>query len=308
MAETTTTTTEKTEEKKKPTVQEQFKTYSDTNQAGINKIYDTGLNAQKQGLLDAYNANTGAQDKQRQAIQQNYGAASQAVNTQNAISDRNLTQYAAARGVNTAAGSQLRLNLGNAAARTNAALDFQRQQALAEADRQKQLMTTTYQNQVQAAIANNDYKRAAALLDDYNNNQKWQEQQAQILASYGNFTPYEDLYGKDAATGMQKVWQAQNPDVAYRTGAITANQYHDITGNWPKGYSPGGGGYGGGYGGYLGDGSLVPTGNKVDYVTPAQNARAAAINAARSYNAAGSGGGGGAKLPSFNSVWGGGAF
>lgn len=237
------TTSAATEEKKKPTIKESFQNYGEQNQANIGKIYDAGIATQKQGLLDAYNANTAAQNQQTQNIQQNYDAASQMVGAQQAIGNGNLTQFANTRGINTGVGSQHQLNLNNSAARASAVIDFQRQQALQENERQKQMMTTAYQNQVQAALADNDYKKAAALLDDYQNNKKWQDQQAQILATYGNFDPYKQMYGDEAATAMQKVWQAQNPDVAYRTGTIDANTYRSITGKWPAGYTPPGGGY-----------------------------------------------------------------
>lgn len=223
-------------------VQEQLDARKKKTQAGINETYDAGLAAQKQGLLDAYNANTAAQAQQGQKIAQDYGTAKQDVGVQQARNANNVTQFANVRNVNTQAGSQHQLNLGNSMARSNAAVDFAQQQALQENDRQKQLMATNYQNQVQSAIADNDYKRAAALLDDYNNQNKWQEQQAQILASYGNFDPYKTLYGNNAGTAMQKVWQAQNPEVAYRTGAIDAETYKQITGQYPRGYNPGGSG------------------------------------------------------------------
>lgn len=35
-----------------------------------------------------------------------------------------------------------------------------------------------------------------------------------------------------------KAWKASNPDLAYRTGAITANEYKAYTGAWPAGYTP----------------------------------------------------------------------
>ena len=238
------------EEAKKKTIKDQFKAYDDANKANINKIFDSGIAAQKSALLNAYNQNTAAQGAQRAATQQNYDAASYDIGVQNARNAANLTQFANVRDVNTGLGSQHQLSLGNAAARANAAIDFQRQQALQENERQRQLMTTTYNNQVAAALADNDYKRAAALLDDYQNNQKWQEQQAQILASYGNFDPYKQLYGDTAGTAMQKVWQAQNPEVAYRTGAIDAETYKKITGKYPEGYTPPRSGYMGGYGWY----------------------------------------------------------
>lgn len=233
-------------------VEEQLNAREKKTVAGINETYDAGLAAQKQGLLDAYNANTAAQTQQGQKIAQDYGTAQQDIGVQNARNNANLTQFADVRRVNTNAGSQHQLNLGQAAARANAAIGYAQQQAVQENERQKALMTTNYQNQVQAALADNDYKRAAALLDDYNNQKKWQDQQAQILASYGNFDPYKQMYGDDAGDAMQRVWQAQNPEVAYRTGAIDAETYRQLTGKYPAGYSPasafGGGGdwYGGG--------------------------------------------------------------
>lgn len=235
MAETTTT-------EKKPTVQETFQTRETDSQANIGKVYNAGLDTQKKALLDAYNANTAAQDAQSRAVQQNYALAGHDVGVQNNRNAANLTQFANVRGVNTQAGSQHQLSLGNARANALGDLAFQQQQALQEADRQKQLMTTTYQNQVQAAIADNDYKKAAALLDDYNNQRKWRDEQAQILASYGNFDPYKDLYGEDAAKGMRTVWLRQNPDTAYKLGEMDPYTYHDITGRWPDGFRPGGGG------------------------------------------------------------------
>lgn len=220
-------------------------------QAGINTLYDTALEAQRQGLLDAYNSNTQAQTQLGQQMQNIYGAAGYDLGVQNARNAANLNQFADVRGVNRGMGSQQSLSLGNAMANSAGLMDVARQSALQENERQKQMLTTSYNNQVQAAIADNDYKRAAALLDDYKNQNAWQEQQAQILASFGNFEPYSELYGTEAATGMEQIWNAQNPDVAYRLGRISANTYKNITGKWPRGYTPpstGGGGYYGGAG------------------------------------------------------------
>lgn len=214
-----------------------------TNQAintktGINSTYDTNLAAQKQALTDAYNANTAAQAEAGQNIQKNAGTAAYDVGVQNARNDRNITQFADLRGVNTGAGSQHRLNLGHTQNAAMNTINVQQQGALAENLRQQELAKTDYQNMMTQALADNDYKRAAALLDDYKNQQQWQEQQAEILASYGNFDAYGNLYGQDAATQARNVWLAQNPDVAYRTGQISADQYRNITGEWPRGYTP----------------------------------------------------------------------
>ena len=231
------------------TTQEQFKARDTTAQAGINSNYDAGLAAQKQSLLDAYNTNTQAQTQHGQNIQNIYTGAGLDVGVQNARNARELNQFADLRTANRGAGSQLALNLGNTMANSAGMLAVQQQAAAQENERQRQLMTASYQNQVQAAIADNDYKRAAQLLDNYKNQQNWQDQQAAILASYGNFDPYAQLYGQDVATGMQNVWNAQNPETAYRLGRIDAETYKSITGRYPAGYTPpsAGGGYWGYY-------------------------------------------------------------
>lgn len=241
MAETTTTTTEK----KPVTVQDQFNAREAETQKGIGSAYDSNLTAQKQALLNAYNTNTQAQAQAKQGITGEYQKGLYDVGVQNNRNAGNVTRFADVRGVNSQPGSQLALGLNNARAQSTGAMAFAQQQAMEEQARQQQLLTQGYQNQVAAAIADNDYKRAAALLDDYNNNKKWQDQQAQILASYGNFDPYKDLYGEDAANGMRNVWLRQNPDTAYKIGAMDPYTYHDITGRWPAGFNPwGGGGYG----------------------------------------------------------------
>lgn len=268
---------------KTPGVDKAMTARGEQNQASINKVYDSGLEAQKQGLLDAYNANTAAQAQQRQDIQKNAGVANYDIGVQNDRNERNVTQFANARDVNTRAGSQHQLNLGNARAAALGNLANIQQQALQENERQKALMTTNYQNQVQSALKDNDYKRAAALLDDYNNQQKWADAQAQILATYGDFEGYRPLYGDTAADTMQRVWNAQNPDAAYRTGQIDAEQYKQITGEYPRGYVPAGWGGGGswyGYGGPLpgkggrNNGNLTPGGGQTASLFGVNNASA----------------------------------
>ena len=86
-------------------------------------------------------------------------------------------------------------------------------------------------------------------------NQNWLDNQslarAQTLASYGDFSGYTALgYDKKTINNMKQIWIAQNPDLAYNTGAIDAERYHAMTGQYPAGYTePGGGGGGGWYGG-----------------------------------------------------------
>ena len=241
-------------EKKSPTVQEQMKARETESRANIGSVYDSGIAAQKQSLLDAYNANTAAQQQAGQTVRQNYGTLNNDLAVQANRNTNNVNQFADVRNMNRQPGSQAALSLSNAQANAAGALAYRQQQALAENQRQQDLAKTQYQARVQAALADKDYKQAAALLDDYNNQNKWRDQQAQILASYGNFDPYKDLYGDDTANAMRTVWLRQNPDVAYKTGAMDPYTYHDLTGHWPEGFNPYSGGGGGWYTGYVPDG------------------------------------------------------
>ena len=243
MADVTTTTTEK-----KPTIQEQFQAREKQNQAGITKAYDSGLASQKQSLLDAYNANTAAQQGAADTVRQVGGTLRGDLAVQNARNTANINQFADVRDVNRQPGSQAALQLNNARAAAMGNFAYRQQQALAENQRQQDLAKSQYQARVQAALADKDYKQAAALLDSYNNENAWRDQQAALLASYGNFDPYRNMYGDGAADAMRNVWLRQNPDIAYQTGAMDPDTYRSITGKWPEGYTPpsaGGGWWGG---------------------------------------------------------------
>ena len=70
--------------------------------------------------------------------------------------------------------------------------------------------------------------------------------EAAARAQYGDFSGYEDLYGKDTADRMQFAWAAANPDAAFASGIIDAGQYYTLTGRDPHVKGSGGGGSPGG--------------------------------------------------------------
>ena len=53
-----------------------------------------------------------------------------------------------------------------------------------------------------SAIADNDYQRAQALLNEYNNGYTRDLNTAKTLAAYGDFSGYASLYGQDTANNM----------------------------------------------------------------------------------------------------------
>ena len=229
------------------TIKDAFAQRQAQSQGQINQTFDSTLNTQKQGLQDAFNQNMGLQQQQGQDIQKAYTTASQDWQTQEARNRRGMDSFAEARGLNYQPGSQQALQLNRARQSGLGKIEQQRAVALQENQRQIELTKTNYQNQVQRALADNDYKRAAALLDDYNNQNNWLEKNAAALAAYGEFGGFGLLYGDDTAKGMKNNWVAQNPDLAYNTGAIDAERYRQMTGQYPPGYTPpsSGGGWGG---------------------------------------------------------------
>lgn len=117
-------------------------------------------------------------------------------------------------------------------------------QYTAEGDRLKE------QYSLAANLRDTEYNQYRDKLGDYQYNQTWDAQQKQQkadnLAKYGDFTGYEELYGKDVADRMRNTWAAANPGAAYINGVITADQYYTLTGSYPPGYTPEGSGGGGG--------------------------------------------------------------
>ncbi len=205
-------------------------------QANINNTMDNTLNTQKQGLQDAYNKNTIAQTEAQNQSKQAYGASKADLGVQADRTERGMDSFADVRGLNRQEGSQQALQLGRARSTATGKVSAQENRAMDEMVRRQELLHTDYQNQVSRAIADQDYRRAAALLDDYNNQNSWMEKQASLLAGYGNFSGYASLYGNDAANNMQQLWAAQNPEVAYNSGMINAAEYERMTGKKPPDY------------------------------------------------------------------------
>lgn len=94
---------------------------------------------------------------------------------------------------------------------------------------------------------NTEYNQYRDALSDYRYDQALDAERAQQMASdlgsYGDFSGYAELYGEDAAKQMAMTWATANPLPAYLNGTITADQYYEITGEYPRGYDvPGSGG------------------------------------------------------------------
>ncbi len=100
--------------------------------------------------------------------------------------------------------------------------------------------------------------------------------EAEARAQYGDFTGYGTLYGDEAANRMRLAWAAANPDAAFASESIDADEYYTLTGRDPHVRGAGGGG-GGGIWGYGGSGwNDYGEGVPADYSPSAYPALAAA--------------------------------
>ena len=167
---------------------------------------------------------------------------------------RNFNQQAAGSGLNTGTASQAALAQNSTWQRDYGNLRTAEADALARADQQMAALETQYKSAVASAIAENDYNRAKALMDEYGNQENRDATMAKTLASYGDFSGYARLYGDDVANNMAQYWISQNPKLAYDMGRISAEDFARLTGK-SSGGSGGSGGGSGRSGGLYGGGS-----------------------------------------------------
>lgn len=240
--------------------------YNTARTDAINQIYDAQRKAREEELKSAYDKSMSDYQAARDKIAPEYQKQANDLSVQYERNRQNFNNQAAATGINSGVASQAALARGGEYQRDFGNLRTAEANATAEADRQMANLTAEYQANIRAALADNDYKKAQALLDEYNNGYQRDLKNAQILAEFGDFSGFLNLFGEEQAKNMEAVWRAQNPVLAasldYAAGKITADQYYELTGTYPAGYIPEGGFYGdedggGGnidYSGWLGQG------------------------------------------------------
>ena len=212
----------------------------------INDMYDAMLRSQQAQMQANYDNNRADLEGNLADIDAAYQKQANAAAAQYEQNKRNLNQQIAANGLNTGAGSQAALAQNTAYLGSYATIKASQAQQTAETQREITKLTNNYTAAMEAAQADNDYKRIQALMAEYKEAYGNMVNEANILAQYGDFSAFEAIYGAEAAAQAYDTWKASNPDLAYRTGMISANEYKQMTGNYPKGYkAPGSGG--GGY-------------------------------------------------------------
>ena len=199
----------------------------------INTMYDAQQQARLNELQNAYNLSRSDMQAAADQINPNFQRQANDLAVQYERNRRNFNEGAILNGINTGAGAQADLARASEYQRDFGNLRTAQANQMAEAERQMANLTASYQTNIQTALANNDYQRAAALLDEYNNGYERDLKNAQILAEFGDFTGYAGLYGQEQADNMFAIWASQNPDLAYLSGNITKDQRDNIKGNRP---------------------------------------------------------------------------
>ena len=229
----------------------------------VNNQYDAAINSQKTALENAYNMNKTQMERDMAKIPEAYN---NALNNQASAYERQrqaFNERAAGSGIGTGTGSQAALAMNVANQGNMASINKAKADAITDAQNKITDLHTNYQNSVAEAVAKNDYERAVQMLNEYRtqaqsvvqtaqaqadedyrawqsglnaNNTSYQRsmEQAEMLSKYGDFSGYENLYGKDIADQMKLAWATSNPDLAYNTGTINAAVYKAITGKAPK--------------------------------------------------------------------------
>ena len=219
------------------TFEEEYKKYSTSGQGqAINDMYDAQKQSQLTQLESAYQASRSEAEAARDRLPGQYRQQANDLSAQYERNRRNFNLQAEASGLNTGAASQAALARNSAYQRDMGNLRTSQAEAMAEADRGLADLERQYQANVSSAIADNDYQRAQALMNEYNNGYSRDLNTAKTLAAYGDFSGYAGLYGQETADSMAALWKAQNPELAYNTGRMTAEEYKAITGKYPAGY------------------------------------------------------------------------
>ena len=133
----------------------------------VNSAYDAAREAQIAGLKSAYDASLGALNAQRQAIPEIYQDEKNDLAAQAQISDRNFNEYAAATGINSGAAGQAALARSNQLQGDMAELGRQEASAIRDVDSAAAQLKARYQDSIAQAVAEGEYKRASAILDEY---------------------------------------------------------------------------------------------------------------------------------------------
>jgi len=211
-------------------LQETFAQRQNETASQINNTYDKQYETQAAGLKADYDRNMSNAQAAADKIAPQYQNQANTLAHGYETNRRNANLNAMVSGLGSGTAQQQQNALQTQYLANYGALRGQEAGAVNEANQNMANLTTAYNNAMVNARADTDAKRDQALINAFDTNRTWYEQQAQNLAqNYGQFGSLQDIYGQAQADQMRNVWIAQNPDVAFRSGMISKEDYKKLT-------------------------------------------------------------------------------
>jgi len=199
----------------------------------VSGVYDKQYQANAAKLKTTYDQNVANAQAEQAKIAPQYQQQANQLATSYERQRRNANLQAMNSGLGTGTALQQQDAFNRMYQQNYAGLRGQEAQAQTTAGQKLVDLGTAYQNELAAARAEAESKKAQALVTEQNTLNNWYDTQAKQLASYGDFSAYEKLYGKAATDQMKEVWIIQNPETALGAGLINKARYKQITGRDP---------------------------------------------------------------------------
>lgn len=214
----------------------------------VNDVYDAAREAELAALKGSYDAGKAALESEMEAIPGIYQQQRNAAASEAEIAGRNFNEYAAASGLNSGTAGQAQLAMSNQLQGELSDLGAQEAEANRKLEDSLAQLRIKYQNDIAAAVANGEYRRASALLDEYQraeqsrvstaanqadenyrayesalserqSSEKAARERAERLAEFGDFSGYRDLgYSPEEISAMTRAWIARHPELAELMG------------------------------------------------------------------------------------------
>lgn len=170
-----------------------------TNEDYINKMYDSSLSSQKAQLETDYNQNVSDLDAQQEKAQKQTDANLTRTYVEAAKNAKNYAEVQNAYGLTSGAMAQAKLAQNNQMQSDMTTIRAAQQTADAEVERQRGLLAQEYSAAIAKAQADNDLARAQALYEqaqlDEERLLQQQKEAASLMASAGDYSLYQALYG-----------------------------------------------------------------------------------------------------------------
>lgn len=211
-------------------LQETFAQRQNESAGKINNLYDKQAETQAAGLKADYDRNMSDVQAEADKIGPQFQDQANTLAGQFERQRRNANLSGMVSGLGSGTGQQQQNAMRNQFVSQYGALRGQEAGAINDINQKKANLTTAYNNALVRARAETDAKRDQELIKNYDANRNWYETQAQNATNYGQFGNLQDIYGQAQANQMRNTWIAQNPDVAFRSGMISADDYKKLTG------------------------------------------------------------------------------